>query len=162
MRYIVLSLLAILLSCKKEKKPQIIVPESSERFKTLTGHRWAMTHEYSDSTAYAKSHLNEWPFSTTNDSMDRYDTCLWDSESIFLPDGTWKLKKSKSCDSSISENVGNWKLTNNDNDFEIVGQGTMHIVELSSNEFKMYYTSDVYIHQQLIRTDYVMWTFHAR
>lgn len=121
-----------------------------------------MTHEYVDSTAYAKSHLNEWPFSTTDDSMDRYDTCSWDSENIFLTDGSWKLKKSITCRASVSENVGHWKLTNNDNDFEILGQGTMHIIELSSTKFKMYYTSDVYIHQQLIRTDYVMWTFKAR
>lgn len=162
MRYFIFLIVIIVFACKKEKKPDVILPEPSERFKILTEHKWAMTHEYVDSTAYAKSHLNEWPLNTTDDFMDIYDTCSWDSRTLFLTDGRVKLAKSPACSASVSENVGNWKLTNNDNDFIIVGQDTLHIVELNNSNFKMYYKSYTYLHQQLIRIEYTMWTYEAR
>lgn len=152
----------ILIACKKEKKPDSVVLEPSERFKILTGNKWAMTHEYIDSTAYAKNHLNEWPLSTTDDFMDIYDTCSLESKTLFLPDGKVKLDKSPACSSSVSENVGNWKLTNNDNDFVIVGQDTLHIVELNHQNLKMYYEQYTTLHGQLVLVEYCMWTYEAR
>lgn len=162
MKYFFVTILIVLFSCKKEKKSDVVIPEPSERFKMLINHKWAMTHKYVDSTAYSKSHLDEWPLSSTDDFMDIYDTCSWDSKTLFLPDGRVKLHKSRTCDSSVSENVGNWKLTNNDNDFIIVGQDTLHIVELNNTNFKMYYKSYRYFQQQLIRIEYVMWTYETR
>lgn len=162
MKYLMLIISIALYSCKKTKLTEIAIPEPSERVKLLTGHNWAMTHEYIDSTAYAKSHLNEWPLSSTDDFMNSYDTCSWDSRTLFLNDGRIKLLKSRACSASVAEDIGHWRLTNNDNDFVIVGQDTLHIVELNSTSFKMYYVSYRYYQQQLILTEYIMWTYEAR
>lgn len=151
-----------LIACKKEKKDEFILPQLSERFNILTSHHWAMTHEYVDSTAYAKANLNLWPLNTTDDFMDINDTCSWQSEGIFLPNGQWKLKKSPACSSSVSEDVGFWKLTNNDNDFVIVGQDTLHIVELNHQNLKMYYEQYTTIQGHVVLVEYCMWTFEAR
>lgn len=155
--FIILALLFIF-SCNKVKKDDYAPTPTSERFKLITGGSWAMTHEYVDSTAYAKANLNLWPLSTTDDYMDFTDTCSWDSESIFLPDGTWKLKKSVTCDQSVSENIGRWKLANNDQDFVNVGQDTFRIVELTKNSLKMYYKRYTWVQGQLVNTKYCMWT----
>lgn len=162
MKNICIVILFFLSACKKEKKDETILPQTSERFRILTSHRWAMTHEYVDSTSYAKANLHLWPLSTTDDFMDMYDTCSWQSESILLPDGTWKLKKSPSCSPSVSEDVGRWKLANNDNDFVIGSQDTMHIVELNDHNFKMYYKQYTWVQGQLVLIEYCMWTFDAK
>ncbi len=154
--------LILFFACKKEKLPlDPLPPTPSERFVTLTNHNWSMTHEYKDTTAYAKSHLNEWPLTSTYDSMNIFDTCSWDSKSVFLPNSDWQLIKSPSCDASVSTDTGHWKLINNDTDFVIVGQDTLHVVELSSTDFKMYYKSYTWVHNQIVLTEYVMWTFKA-
>lgn len=162
MKTLLLFLVIALISCKKKKKPDVILPELSERTKILTGHSWSMTHQYIDSTSYAKTHLTEWPLPSTEDFMDIYDTCEWDSKNLFLLDGRWKFQKSAKCPANIAEDVGHWKLINGDNDLVIVGQDTMHIVELNNNSFKMYYESYTYFQQQLILTEYIMWTYNAR
>ena len=126
------------IGCKKQKfpiEPMPIAP--SERYVFLTHNKWKWTHEYLDSTTYAKSHVNDWPLNTTEDLMSIYDTCSWDSESTFRTDGKWEVLKSKTCDSSISPNAGSWMLINDDRDFVIVGQDTMHIVELTRRNLKM-------------------------
>lgn len=107
------------MACKKIKKddPQPLPPVPSERFNILISHGWAMTHEYVDSTAYAKANLNLWPLNTTDDYMDLSDTCSWESQSLFLADGRWKLKKSLACNSNVSEDIGHWKLANRGQDF---------------------------------------------
>lgn len=159
-----LPVLLVFIACNKVKKddPQPLPPPPSERFRLLTEHRWSMTHEYVDSTAYAKANLNLWPLNTTDDYMDYSDTCSWDSESIFLADGRWKLKKSPSCDQSVSEDIGHWKLANNSQDFVNVGQDTFHIVELNTSVFKMYYKRYTWVQGQLVLTEYCMWTFNSR
>jgi len=155
----ILLVMLLVLSCKKDPK---INPQSySERYTNLISHKWAMTHEYVDSTSYAKNNLNLWPLNTTEDFMSIYDTCDWDSKSAFLPDGKWELIKSPACDSSVSSNVGNWKLINNDDDFVIVGQDTMHIVELTNNDLKMWYERYTYVNGALALTEYCMWTFKS-
>lgn len=163
----ILFLLPVLLlfACNKVKKDDLLPPAppaQSERFKLLTEHRWAMSHEYVDSTAYAKANLNLWPLNTTDDYMDYSDTCSWDSESLFLTDGRWKLKKSLACNSNVSEDVGHWKLANNDQDFVNVGQDTFHIVVLNSSSLKMYYKRYTWVQGQLVLTEYCMWTFASR
>lgn len=163
MKNIFLIIFFFLFACKKEKKdeaqPQ---PQTSERFRLLTENHWVMTHEYVDSTSYAKNHLTEWPLNTTDDFMDPYDTCALESDNIFLPDGQWKLKKNKTCSAATSEDVGKWKLFNSDNDFIIVSQDTMHIVELNKQNFKMYYEVYTYYQGKVILVEYDMWTFKAR
>lgn len=161
MKNVCIVIFFFLFACKKEKKDEIILPQTSERFRILTENRWLMAHEYVDSTAYAKGHLYEWPLNTTDDFIDMYDTCTLETENIFLPNGQWKLNKSKTCSAGISDDAGRWKLINNDNDFVIVGQDTLHIVELNKSGFKMYYESYTYVQQQLIRTTYIMWTYKA-
>ena len=145
--------------CKKDTK--IVYQQPSERYMNLVTHRWSMTHEYVDSTSYAKSNLNLWPLSTTDDFMSIYDTCDWDSKSVFLTDGKCQLIKSASCDSSVSSDVGNWKFINNENDFVFIGQDTMHIIELTPNDFKMWYKINTYVSGQLVLTEYCMWTFKS-
>lgn len=161
MKIFIILTFIFLFSCKKEKSPDIVIPELTERIKILTQHSWSMTHQYIDSTSYAKSHLSEWPLSSTEDFMDPRDTCEWDSKNLFLLDGSWKFKKSIKCPASLSEDVGRWKLINNENDFVIIGQDTMHIVELNNSSFKMYYESYVYQQQQLVRVEYIMWTYKS-
>ena len=157
--YIFISFLIFLLSCKKDT--QISVNSLSYRYITLTKHKWSMTHEYNDSTSYAKNNLNLWPLSTTEDFMSIYDTCDWDSKNIFLTDGNWQLIKSTSCDPSVSSDVGKWKLINKDNDFVIVNQDTMHILELTDNDFKMWYKRYTSVGGAIILTEYTMWTFKS-
>ncbi len=163
MKPLLLLFFIVLLGCKKEKLPLDPMPQDpSERFVFLTNNYWKWTHEYIDSTAYAKNHLSEWPLSTTDDFMDMYDTCSWDSDNIFRTSGKWEVVKSKACDSSISSDAGSWRLINNDNDFVIVGQDTFHIVELNRSDFKMYYKRYTWVQGQLVLTEYCMWTFKAR
>lgn len=162
MRLLLLVPIFFFISCRKEKKDDLATPLFSERFLLLTQHRWTMTHDYRDSSAYAKANLNLWPLSTTEDRMDYSDTCSWDSELLFLPDGKWKTKKSVTCDPSISEYIGQWKLANSDQDFVSVGADTFHIVELTQHSFKMYYKQYTWVQGQLVSTTYCMWTFAAR
>ena len=156
---LLLCILFFTFSCKKDTK--IVSTKPSERFLILTQNKWSMTHEYNDSTNYAKNNLNLWPLSTTEDFMSIYDTCDWDSKNIFLTNGSWKLIKSISCDASVSDDVGHWQLINNDNDFVIVGQDTMHIVTLTNNDFKMWYKSYTYVGTTLVLTEYRMWVFKS-
>lgn len=156
-------LVIVFFGCKKEKLPLEAMPIApSERYVFLTHNKWKWTHEYIDSTTYAKNHLEEWPLNTTEDFMNIYDTCSWDSESIFLTNGKWQVIKSQACDSSISPDAGNWRLINNDNDFVIVGQDTFHIVELNKSNFKMYYKRYTWVQGILVLTEYCMWTFDAK
>lgn len=163
MKSFLLLLIIVFIGCEKEKLPFKPLPVAPpERYIFLTQNKWKWTHEYIDSTNYAKNHLNEWPLSTTDDFMNVYDTCAWDSESIFLADGRWKLNKSPSCNSDVSEDIGHWKWANNDQDFVNVGQDTFHIVELNSVNFKMYYKRNTWAQGVLVKTEYCMWTFEAR
>ncbi len=162
MKNICIVILFFLFACKKEKKNETILPQTSERFKILTEHRWLMTHEYVDSTAYAKSHLNEWPLNTTDDFMDPFDTCSLESENLLLPNGQWKLNKNRTCSAGISDDAGRWKLINNDFDFVIVGQDTLHIVELNNQHLKMYYEQYTYYLGKVILIEYCMWTFNSK
>jgi hypothetical protein len=151
--------LLLFFSCKKEVYDPTL--NSSQRSINLTKHKWSMTHEYVDSTSYAKNNLNLWPLNTTDDFMSIYDTCGWDSKSVFLTNGKCQLLKSAACDSSVSSDVGYWKLINNENDFVFVGQDTMHIIELTPNDFKMWYKINTYVSGQLVLTEYCMWTFKS-
>lgn len=161
MRVFLFLCIVLFFSCKKD--PQILPNKPSQRFLNLTQHKWLMTHEYIDSTAYAKNNLNLWPLSTTDDFMSVYDTCDLTSKLVLLPNGVMQSYKGLSCDplEPNESNIGNWKLINNDNDFVIVDQDTMHIVELTNNDFKMWYKVNTYVASQLVLTEYCMWTFKS-
>lgn len=155
----IIILITLFCACKKDNP--VYTNKLSERFINLTTNKWAMIHEYNDSTNYAKNNLSLWPLSTTEDYLSTWDTCTWDSKIIFLKTGECKLEKSSSCDPSISSDVGNWKLINHDNDFVIAGQDTMHIVELTNNYLKMWYESYTYVGGQVVLIEYRMWVYNS-
>ena len=144
---IVIALSTNFVSCKKDKvaaPPTTSTPSVSAAYTAITSTKWRQTHEYSDTTGYARTHLSAWPCSTTDDAATSYDTCMQTTKLWFKNDHTAFRLKGQKCASSMADttNLGTWNLISGDTQFELNGN-PLNVLEISSSHIKIWYQSNV-------------------
>lgn len=158
-----LGLLA-LISCKKEKLPEVTPPTCTERCNYISdfvGHHWKQVGDCEDSSTYALNNIGLMPLPTSYSYT--FNACDTDNVWIINSNGSSYVPNLVKCSSSEPDTFFQpaWNFSADRKQLIFTGASTFYIQSITPSEMKLYYYFTVTpIGQQPIR--FVrLWTYKS-